>query len=287
MKNLSDIKTIKSILRKHNFKFSHSLGQNFIINENICPEMAKMSGANKNTNVIEIGPGIGVLTKELAKISKQVLAIEIDNRLIPVLKDTLCEYDNIEILNGDILKLDLSKIINEKFNNEEIIICANLPYYITTPIIMKLLESNLNIKSITVMVQKEVAQRLCAGCGKRESSSIGLAINYYATPTYLFDVDKTNFEPAPKVDSAVIKLTLKKAKDIKLLSEKLFFNIIKAAFAQRRKTILNSLSSNFNVSKDSVKQLLEKIDIPATSRAENLTLQQYGDLSNIIYKEIS
>lgn len=287
MENLSDIKTIKTILKKHKFKFSHSLGQNFIINKNICPEMAKMSGANKETNVIEIGPGIGVLTKELAKISKHVLTIELDTRLIPVLKDTLCEYNNIEILNGDILKLDIEKIFNEKFNGEDFIVCANLPYYITTPIIMKLLESNLKIKSITVMVQKEVAQRLCAGCGKRESSAIGIAINYYSKPTYLFDVDRTNFEPSPKVDSAVIKLTPKKTKDIELLSEKLFFSIIKASFSQRRKTILNSLSSNLKISKDTLKKLLEKTNILTDSRAENLTLQQYGTLSNLIYKEMN
>lgn len=284
MKNLSDINTIMSLLKKHNFKFSHSLGQNFIINYEVCPQMAALSGANKNTNVIEIGPGIGVLTNELAKISKKVLAIEIDNRLIPILHDTLSEFDNVEILNADVLKLDLKKLIEEKFNGEDVIVCANLPYYITTPIIMKLLEDNLKIKSITVMVQKEVAERLCAGPGTRNSSAIGTAISYYSTPTYLFDVDKSCFEPSPKVDSAVIKLDLEKRPQLELLSEKTFFNVIKAAFSKRRKTILNSIFPTFNIPKDKLSNLLESAGITSTARAENLTLEQFAALSNNIFK---
>ena len=286
MKNLSDIKTITSLLKKHNFKFSHSLGQNFIINNEVCPKMAQMSGADKNTGVIEIGPGIGVLTTELAKISKRVLAIEIDKRLIPILNDTLSGFDNVEIINEDVLNLDLEHLIKEKFDNEEIIVCANLPYYITTPIIMKFLESGINIKSITVMVQKEVATRLCAGPASKESSAIGIAINYYSSPTFLFNVDKSNFQPSPKVDSAVIRLDLKKYQDINLLSEKTFFKVVKAAFIQRRKTVLNSLSSNLKIPKNTLSEILISSDIPLNSRAENLTIEQFSKLSNIIFNEV-
>lgn len=286
MKNLSDIKTITSLLKKHNFKFSHSLGQNFIINNEVCPKMAQMSGADKNTGVIEIGPGIGVLTTELAKISKKVLAIEIDKRLIPILNDTLSGFDNVEIINEDVLNLNLEHLIKEKFDNEEIIVCANLPYYITTPIIMKLLENDLKIKSITVMVQKEVATRLCAGPASKESSAIGIAINYYSNPTFLFNVDKSNFQPSPKVDSAVIRLDLKKYQNINLLSEKTFFKVVKAAFIQRRKTLLNSLSSNLKIPKDTLSKILISSDIPLNSRAENLTIEQFSKLSNIIFNEV-
>ena len=286
MKNLSDIKTIKDILKKHNFKFSHSLGQNFIINDRICPKMAEMSGANKNTSVIEIGPGIGVLTCELAKLSHKVLAIEIDKRLIPILNDTLSDFDNVEILNADILELDIKKIIEEKFSGEEIIICANLPYYITSPIIMKLLESNHKIKSITVMVQKEVGKRLCAGPSNKESSAIGVAVSFYSEPHYLFDVNKNNFEPSPKVDSSVIKLDVKQKANENLLSLKTFFKVVKASFLQRRKTILNSISKNLNISKDELSKILDSCNIPCNYRAENLSLDQFINLSNAIFKEV-
>lgn len=280
MDNLSNAKNIKNLCKKYNFNFSHSLGQNFIINPIVCPKMAELSGADKNTGVIEIGPGAGVLTKELAKIAKKVLAIEIDKKLIPILEETLCNLDNVEILNGDILALDLNKIIKEKFDGEEIIICANLPYYITTPVIMKLLEEKIRIKNITVMVQKEVADRLCAGAANKNASAVGIAVNYYAEPQFLFNVNKNSFIPAPKVDSAVIKLNIKKEQNLALLSEKLFFKLVKAAFSQRRKTILNSISSGTNISKESLALVLKSCSIPKKFRAENLSIEQFAEITN-------
>jgi len=279
--NLTDIQTIKGILRKHNFNFSHSLGQNFIINPEVCPKMAKMSGINKETGVIEIGPGIGVLTKELAKNTKKVLTVEIDKRLIPVLKDTLSDFKNVEIINQDILKLDTKKLIEENFSNiKDIVVCANLPYYITSPIIMKLFEENLPIKSITVMVQKEVAERICAKVGNKNSSSLTVATNYYSIPELLFEVKKENFLPAPKVDSAVIKLNIHDKYKQQVNNEVNFFKIVKASFSQRRKTILNSLANSLNLDKETIKSLLEKSDINKNLRAENLTMDQFITLGN-------
>lgn len=280
-KNLSSPTYIKKLLKSHNFSLSKSLGQNFLINPSICPKMAKMSGAQDNF-VLEIGTGIGVLTKELAKIAKKVCAVEIDSNLIPVLKETLVEFNNIEIINQDILKVDLQKLFDEKAQNMKICVCANLPYYITSPIIMHLLELNLNIESITVMVQKEAAQRICAEPGSRECGAISLAVRYYSTPKLLFNVSRGSFFPPPNVDSCVIKLEINKTPPIQINNSSKFFELVRTSFSQRRKVLINPLSKKLNISKDCLKNILNDLNIPPTVRAEQLSLEQFADIFNSI-----
>ena len=231
MNRLSDIGTIKNILSRHGFTFSKSLGQNFLINPSVCPRMAELSGAGKCVGVIEIGPGIGVLTNELCKIADRVVAIELDKRLLPVLKETLAEYDNLKVINADVLEINLHKLIEDEFSGMEVVVCANLPYYITSPVIMKLLEEKLPISAITVMVQKEAAQRICAEVGSRQSGAVTVSINYYAKPEMLFPVSAGSFMPAPKVDSAVIRLNVLSEPPVKVNDEKKFFSVVKASFA--------------------------------------------------------
>ncbi len=283
MNNLSDIGVIKEILGKHGFTFSKSLGQNFLINPSVCPKMAELSGAGKGVGVIEIGPGIGVLTNELCKLSDKVVAIELDKRLLPVLDETLAEYDNIKIINSDVLELDLNKLIEEEFNGMEVVVCANLPYYITSPVIMKLLESKLPIKAITVMVQKEAALRICAEVGSRASGAVTVAVNYYAKPQMLFGVSAGSFMPAPKVDSAVMRLDVLKKPPVETDEQK-FFAVVKSAFSQRRKTVANSLSSGLGIEKAMVISLLESSDIPINARAEKLSMQNFADIANNLGK---
>lgn len=284
MNNLSDIRVIRELLNSHGFNFSKALGQNFLVNPTVCPRMAAASITGENTGVIEIGPGIGVLTNELAKKAKKVVAIEIDKRLIPVLHETLSEYDNIEVVNADILKIDLSHLIKEKFEGMDVVVCANLPYYITSPVIMRLLEEKLNIKSITIMVQKEVAKRLCVGAGARETGAVTIAVNYYSDPEFLFMVKAGSFMPKPNVDSAVIRLNILNNSKGKVLDEKTFFKVVKTAFSQRRKTLVNSLGAGLCISKQNLNDVFNRLDISASSRAENLTMQQLEALANEIYK---
>lgn len=284
MNNLSDIRVIRELLNSHGFNFSKALGQNFLVNPTVCPRMAAASITGENTGVIEIGPGIGVLTNELAKKAKKVVAIEIDKRLIPVLHETLSEYDNIEVVNADILKIDLSHLIKEKFEGMDVVVCANLPYYITSPVIMRLLEEKLNIKSITIMVQKEVAKRLCVGAGARETGAVTIAVNYYSDPEFLFMVKAGSFMPKPNVDSAVIRLNILNNSKGKVLDEKTFFKVVKTAFSQRRKTLVNSLGAGLCISKQKLNDVFNRLDISASSRAENLTMQQLEALANEIYK---
>lgn len=280
--NLSDKKTIESVLRKHGFSFKKSLGQNFLINPDVCPQMAE-SACNKEMGVLEIGPGIGVLTKELSYTAKKVVAIELDERLRNVLPETLADCDNVEVIFGDAMKLDLHDIIKEKFADcNGVCVCANLPYYITSPIVMMLLESKLPIENITVMVQKEAAERLCASVGSREAGAVTVAVNYYAQAEILFEVDRYSFMPAPNVDSAVIKLNIRKEPEIKLKDEKKFFTLVKAGFAQRRKTFLNTVSNTTNYTKDRLRDALDKIGVSQTVRTEQLTMQQLADISNNI-----
>ncbi len=282
MNKLSDIGTIKDILSRHGFKFSKSLGQNFLINPSVCPRMAELSGAGCGVGVIEIGPGIGVLTYELCKLADKVAAIELDNRLIPVLGETLAEYDNIKIINADVLKLDLKQLIADEFSGMEVVVCANLPYYITSPIIMKLLEDKLPIKSVTVMVQKEAARRICAEVGSRQSGAVTASVNYYAKPEMLFEVSAGSFMPAPKVDSAVIKLNILPKPAVKVKDEKKFFAVIKAAFSQRRKMLVNSLCSGLSLDKGYVLEILSQCSIDHNVRAENLSLQSFADIANCL-----
>lgn len=282
MERLSQIGEIKRILGNHGFTFSKAMGQNFLVNPSVCPKMAQLCGADKEKGVIEIGPGIGVLTNELCKVAKKVVAIELDTRLIPVLSETLAEHDNVKVINTDVMKVDLHKLIAEEFEGMEVVVCANLPYYITSPIIMKLLEDKLPISALTVMVQKEAADRLCAEVGSRESGAVTVAVNYYSSAKKLFGVSRGSFMPAPNVDSAVIKLEVSKEPRISVSDEKLFFKVVKAAFAQRRKTISNSITSGLSISKENFKLACEKAGISPTARAEALTLEELGKLSNAI-----
>lgn len=282
---LSNIGTIKDILGRHGFTFSKSLGQNFLINPSVCPKMAEQSGAKKGVGVIEVGPGIGVLTCQLAERADRVVAIELDKRLLPVLDETLAEYDNIKIINDDILKIDLKKLIETEFSGMEVVVCANLPYYITSPVIMKLLEDRLPINALTVMVQKEAAQRICAEVGSRQSGAVTVAVNYYAKPQILFGVSAGSFMPAPKVDSAVIRLDILKEPCVQVEDEELFFKVVKAAFSQRRKTLPNSLSAGLQISKLTVTNALNRANVPVNYRAEQLTMEQLAKISNAIGSE--
>ena len=281
--NLYDYNTINKILTAHGFTFSKALGQNFLIDPGVCPEMASQLKADQDTGVIEIGPGIGVLTKELCKFAGKVIAIELDKRLFPVLGETLGEFGNLEIVEGDVLTLDLAALIEEKFKGlKNVKVCANLPYYITSPVIMKLLESKLPIEEIVVMVQKEAAERFCAEIGSRESGAVTVAVNYYAEAEMLFEVTKDCFYPSPKIDSAVMRLTLRDKPPVEVKDEKRFFEVVKAAFAQRRKTALNSLSGALGIPKDKVLSALNELGIDERTRAESFSLEDFAKLSEII-----
>ena len=285
--NLCDYSEIKKLLEINNFHFSKSLGQNFIINPAVCPKMAEMSGIDGESGVIEIGPGIGVLTAELAKRAKKVVCIELDSKLLPLLGITLKEFDNIEIINADVLKTDLHALIKEKFAGMRVFVCANLPYYITSPVIMALLESRINVESITVMVQKEAAERMCAPVGSRDAGAVTVAVNYYAEAQKLFDVSAGSFMPAPKVDSSVMKLTVRKTPPIDVTDEAFFFRTVRAAFGQRRKTASNSISSGLGVAKQAVIKAISDCGFAPDIRAEALTMEDLAKLSEAIKANIS
>lgn len=221
MQSLTDISVVREVLSRHGFTFSKALGQNFLVNPSVCPQMAESCGAD-GQGVLEIGPGIGVLTAELARRARKVVALELDRRLLPVLSETLADFDNVEIVNEDVLKADLRAILKERFAGMEVSICANLPYYITSPVIMRLLEERLPFRSITVMVQKEAAERLCAPVGSREAGAVTVAVQYYAQAEKLFSVSRGSFLPAPNVDSAVIRLQIRQAPAVVLTDEKKF-----------------------------------------------------------------
>ncbi|MDO4406910.1 MAG: 16S rRNA (adenine(1518)-N(6)/adenine(1519)-N(6))-dimethyltransferase RsmA [Eubacteriales bacterium] len=278
--NLSSPSEIKALLQKNGFNFSKALGQNFLINPSVCPRMAEAAIPGPEYGVIEVGPGIGVLTVELAKRAQKVIAIELDERLYPILDETLADYPNAHVVPGDILEVDLHKLIAEEFTDENgnimpLVICANLPYYITSPVIMKLLSEELPVENLTVMVQKEAADRLCADVGTRAAGAVTVAIQYYAEAEQLFFVSKGSFLPAPKVDSEVIRLTLRK--DETSLSPEdadRFFKMVQAGFSQRRKTIMNSFSAALGMNKADLGGLLDTLDIPRTARIEQLTMEQ-------------
>lgn len=282
MQNLSDISVIKKILSEHGFTFSKSLGQNFLINPTVCPRMAEACGADSDTGVLEIGAGIGVLTAELAKRAKKVVSLELDTRLIPVLAETLGEFSNVEVLKADVLKLDLNKLIDDCFQGMHVAVCANLPYYITSPVIMALLESRIPVDAVTVMVQKEAAARLCAPVGSRDAGAVTVAVNYYAQAEKLFDVSAGSFMPAPKVDSSVIRLNIRKEPPVEVSDEKFFFRVIKAAFGQRRKTASNSLSAGLVIPKDKVSAAIAAAGFEPSVRAESLTMQELARLSECL-----
>ena len=280
MSHLSDPGQIKEVLSRHGFHFSKALGQNFLINGSVCPRMAAECGAGECEGVIEVGPGIGVLTWELSQVAQKVAAIELDQRLFPVLEETLAGCGNVKIVPGDVMKLDLHQLIREEFGGGPVCVCANLPYYITSPVILRLLEEELPLTAITVMVQKEAAQRLCAPPGSRECGAVSVAVHYRSVPQVLFPVGRGSFMPPPKVDSAVIRLDLRKEPPVKVRDEDWFFKVSRAAFAQWRKTAANSISATLGVSKPQVEEALVSAGAPANVRAERLTLEQLAALAN-------
>lgn len=282
MQNLSNISTVKDILTRYGFTFSKSLGQNFIVNPSVCPKIAEMGFAKKGAGIIEIGSGIGVLTSELASRADKVVCIEIDSRLLPILNETLEEFDNIKIINDDVLNVNLEELIKSEFQGLDVSICANLPYYITSPILMSLLKAKLPIKAITVMVQKEAAVRICAKPGSRDFGALSVAVQYYSEPEILFNVSKGSFIPSPEVDSSVIRLNILSSPRVNPNDEDFFFEVIKAAFLQRRKTLVNSLSTYFCTDKNKLIQLLEINSINSKIRPEQLTLQQFEKIANIL-----
>ena len=283
---LTDISTIKKVMGDNGVTFSKGLGQNFLVNPTVCPRMADAvrESTDGKIGVLEIGAGVGVLTKELLERCEKVVCVELDTRLFPVLDDTLAGYDNFTLVSGDILKIDIAKTIEENFDGMEVFVCANLPYYITSPVIMRLLEEKLPFKKIIVMVQKEAGDRLCAKVGTRESGAVTVAVNYYAKARKLFDVSRGSFMPSPNVDSCVIELDLTKKGDYNILDEELFFKMVKSAFAQRRKTILNSLSSGMGIDKNKIAEAVENAGLSPTARAEALTMEQLVELSNKIFE---
>lgn len=259
-------------------------GQNFIVNPGICPKMVASSGIDKSFGVLEIGPGLGALTSELARAAKKVVAIEIDAELIPRLTENTSEFDNIEIICGDIMKLDIAQIISQHFCGMDVAVFGNLPYYITSPIIMKLLEERLAVKMIVAMVQREAAERLCAAPGSRETGAVTLAVRYYSDPKKLFDVAPGSFFPVPKVTSSVIKLDVLQQPLVRPQDEKDMFATIKAAFSQRRKTAANSISAGLGIDKGTVKAALEQSGLASDIRPERMTLADFASLSGMLDK---
>lgn len=279
---LTDLAAVKELCARHGFALSKGFGQNFIVNPGICPKIVEAAGIDETWGVLEIGPGIGVLTKELAARAARVVAVEIDERLPPLLAETLSDCHNVEIVQGDVLKTDLAALFAQKLAGLKIAVCANLPYYITSPIIMKLLEERLPIEHLTVMVQKEAADRLAAQPGTRLAGAITYAVHYYAAPRTLFTVQPGSFFPPPKVTSAVIQMTLHKTPPCTPKDEAHMFRVIRAAFSQRRKTAANAVSAGLSLPKARVLSALAAAGLSETARPEQLTLPQFAALSDAL-----
>lgn len=275
------------VLQKYQFVFQKRFGQNFLIDTHVLEKIISASDITKDDMVLEIGPGIGTMTQYLAEAAREVVAVEIDDALIPILKDTLKEWDNVSVIHGDILKTDINKIAEEKNAGKPIKVVANLPYYITTPIIMGLFENKVPIESITIMVQKEVADRMQVGPGTKDYGALSLAVQYYAKPEIVANVPPNCFMPRPNVGSAVIKLTRHQENPVKVDDEKLMFRLIRASFNQRRKTLVNGLknSSELSFSKEEIEEAISKCGFPLTIRGEALTLEQFAELSNAFSKK--
>lgn len=284
MPELTDLATIRALCEKYDFALSKGFGQNFIVNPGVCPKIVEASGIDKRYGVIEVGPGIGVLTKELAKRAGKVVAIEVDSRLPPVLAETLAEFDNVKILLQDVLAADLHRLIAEEFAGMPVAVCANLPYYITSPIIMKLLGERLPIESLTVMVQKEAAERLAAEPGTRESGAISCAVRYYAVPKLLFSVQPGSFYPAPKVTSAVVRMEVRPQPAVQVEDEAGYFALVRAAFGQRRKTAVNAIASGLGLPKEQVTAAVEQAGFDPRVRPERLTLEDFAAVQRALLK---
>lgn len=284
MSELSNFKNTQEIIKKHNFSIQKKYGQNFLIDEHVLNKIIAAAELNKDDYVIEIGPGIGTMTERMAPECRHVTAIEIDKELIPILSETLSGFDNVDIINEDVLKVDLNKLIAERNDNKPVKVVANLPYYITTPIIMSLLENKIPIDTITVMVQKEVADRMMVGPGTKDYGALSLAVQYYAKPYIVANVPMNCFIPRPNVASAVIRLTCHKEPPVTVKDEKLMFNLIRASFNQRRKTLINGISnfSGLSFTKEQVAMALNSIGLSENIRGEALDLEKFAKLSDAL-----
>lgn len=284
MPTLTDLSTIRDLCARYDFALSKGFGQNFIINPGICPRIAEAAGIGPGWGALEVGPGIGVLTEQLCKRADNVVSIEVDKRLPPLLEETMADYDNFKLILNDVLKVDLKALLAEEFGGKPVAVCANLPYYITSPILMRLLEEKLPIRNITVMVQREAAQRLCAAPGTRDAGAISYAVAYYAEPKLLFSVQPGSFYPAPKVTSAVIRLDVREKPAVTVPNgdEAAFFALIRAAFSQRRKTAANAIASGLGRSKESVIAAIEAAGFDARIRPEALTLEDFAKIQQAL-----
>ena len=289
MATLGNPKNTIEIIQKYGFNFQKKFGQNFLIDTHVLDRIIEESGITKDDCVLEIGPGIGTMTQYLCENAREVIAVEIDKALIPILEDTLSAYDNVTVINDDILKVDVQKIVDEKNGGRPIKVVANLPYYITTPIIMGLFESHLPLKSITIMVQKEVADRMQVGPGTKDYGALSLAVQYYAKPEIVANVPPNCFMPRPNVGSVVIRLTKYEQPPVFVENEELMFSLIRATFNQRRKTLVNAIGNapNLNISKEMVTEVLLEMGESATVRGETFTLEKFAEFSNKIFKKLS
>ncbi|MBQ4249766.1 MAG: 16S rRNA (adenine(1518)-N(6)/adenine(1519)-N(6))-dimethyltransferase RsmA [Clostridia bacterium] len=281
--DLCDLGEVRALLRRHGFQTQKDYGQNFLINGDVPRNIAKSAGVS-GRGVIEIGPGIGCLTRELSREAEKTVAVEIDRKLEPILNETLSDAPNTKVIYGDIMKLDLRGLIEREFPDMEVSVCANLPYYITTPIIMRLIEERLPLKTITVMVQREVARRLCADENSKDNGAISLTVRYFTEPEYLFDVPARDFFPAPSVDSAVIRMTVLDTPRVSVRNEAHMFGLIKAAFSQRRKTLANALSNMTGLDKNELYGYLLSIGKNKDIRGERMSLEDFAKLSDILTK---
>jgi len=284
MDRLSSHRATKEVVNKHNFKFSKSLGQNFLIDDNVIDRILEGARLSETDRIIEVGPGIGTLTREMGKVAENVLAIEIDKTLIPILKETLADLDNVEVVNEDILKVDVQGLINEKLNGGPVKLVANLPYYITTPIVMKFLEEDIPVTDIVVMVQKEVADRMNAKPSTKDYGALSVAVQYYCDTEIVAKAPRHMFVPQPNVDSIVIGLHVRDEKKYVVDNEDIFFKTVKASFGQRRKTLLNSLGGLGFLSKDQIREALQAANIDEKRRGETLSIDEFANLSNEINK---
>lgn len=282
MLDLADSKQLQQLLNRHGFSFSKQLGQNFLINPDVCPQMAAYACADAD-GVIEIGAGVGVLTVQLAQRAKKVLSFELDKRLLPVLAETLDGFDNVELRNADFMQCDLNRVLRETFGGMRVAVCANLPYYITSPILMRLLESRVPLTRIVVMVQQEAADRLCARVGSRAAGAVTVAVDYYARARELFNVPRESFLPSPNVDSAVIELALREKPAVQVADEAFFFRMVKGAFSQRRKTAANGLSAALGLPKETVFSAMDTAGLDRRVRAEALDMEQLAALCGSLF----